>query len=527
MVLNDVANSGRLTSPKGALRVSQHEPGARSDVVEAVATIVRRVFAALRPHNATVRFSLPDRAGRLRLAAVAGEWADLGRKRSERRRLAYLSGVTIRHNLRSLPGHELAIIPLLAGHSVVGLVEVLTSVEAMEDRWKAIDKALDQAAELVREARERADLKAEMDAISAANLARTLVRASTPQAALQAVLSFYFDRFGVPVAAWLSDGPGFDAKLVGVRGLGARKSAQIREAMSRIPWWGGLAIRERIQLSEQFAELVGGGHPALLHVGDAVLLAAGMSLSLKRSLDIIGPLLEDVFSHLATVTWAERRNEHLDLGIAATAHEVRGPLVGARAAIERLMVTAPDPGGRELLRRSGEELSYLSELVDSLLRWSIGAGGLQRRRTDLVRLAREAAESCMMERGERRVKLTRSKHATVLADGKHIRAAVSNLIRNALQYSPVDRPVSVAIRRGSESVTLSVSDEGPGIPVEERDVIFDPLARGEAGRASRAGTGLGLFIARRVAEAHNGRIWVDSNGPGATFHLELPAARGT
>jgi len=526
LVLNSPVNSGGLTNPKGTLRTLPHTPGGLADLNQAAATVIRRVNAALRPHEATVRISLPDRAGRLRLAAVVGKGPDIGRKRSERRRLAYLTGATIRLNLRSVPGHELAIVPLLAGHSVVGLVEVIASAEAMEDRWKAIDKALDHAADLLREARERAELKAEMDAMSAANLARSLVRASTPEAALQAVLAFYFDRFGVPVAAWLSPGPGREAELVGVRGLGSRKTAQLRQQLHTIPWWGSLTGRSRLRLSEVFGRIAGNGHPVLLHVGDAVLVAAGMSLSLKRSLDVVGPLLEDVFSHLATVTWAERRNEHLDLGIAATAHEVRGPLVGARAAIEHLMITSLDPSRRELLRRSNEELSYLSELVDSLLRWSIGGGGLNRRRTDLLRLATEAAESCMMERGERRVVVRGSKPATVLADGKHIRAAVANLIRNALEYSPFDRPVTVQVRQGQSSVTLSVKDEGPGVPLAEREVIFDVLARGEAGRASRAGTGLGLFIARRVAEAHAGRIWVESTGSGSTFHLELPAARG-
>jgi signal transduction histidine kinase len=353
-----------------------------------------------------------------------------------------------------------------------------------------------------------------------------MVRASTPQAALQAVVSFYFDRFGVPVAAWLSPSPGRDAELVGVRGLGPRKTAQLRREMATIPWWGRLGVIERMRISDAFGEFVGGGTPTLLHVGDALLMAGGMSLMLKRSLGVVGPLLEDVFNHLATVTWAERRNAHLDLGLAATAHEVRGPLVGARAAIERLMITAPDATRQELLRQSNQELGYLSELVDSLLRWSIGTGGLRRRRTDLVRLAREAAESCMLERGEQRVKVTAARPATVMADGKHIRAAVSNLIRNALQYSPWDSPVAVSIRPGQGTVMLTVSDEGPGIAPAEREVIFDPLARGEAGRASRAGTGLGLFIARRVAEAHEGRIWVESAGPGAAFHLELPAARG-
>ena len=493
---------------------------------QAVTTVLRRARAALRPHEATVRLSLPDRSGRLRLAAETGNRADIGRKRSERRRLAYMSGATIRLNLRNDPGHELAIIPLLAGHSAVGLVEVIATPEAMEDRWKALDKALESAADLLREARERSDTKAEMDAISSASLARSMVRAHSPQAALQAVIGFYFDRFGVPVAAWVSAGPGQEAELVAVRGLGQRKAALLRRELSTIPWWGGLPVRERLRLAGLLGEIIGGGPPTLLHVGDALLVAGGMSLTLTRSLGVVGPLLEDVFAHLATVTWAERRNEHLDLGLAATAHEVRGPLVGARAAIERLMVIAPDSGREDLLRRSNKELSYLSDLVDSLLRWSVGTGGLRRRRTDLARLAREAAESCMLERGERRVNVHTSRPTTVMVDGKHIRAAVSNLIRNALQYSPWDRPVSVRVQRGVGVVTLTVEDEGPGIPVAEREVIFDPLARGEAGRASRAGTGLGLFIARRVAEAHDGRIWVESTGSGATFHLELPAASG-
>jgi signal transduction histidine kinase len=526
MALNDFASSVS-TPAKGRLRVLPHGSGAPSDVSQAVTSVIRRARTALRPHEATIRVSLPDRTGRLRLAGVIGNQADIGRKRSERRRFAYVSGVTLRLNLRSIPGHELAIIPLMAGRSVVGLVEVIAPTAAMEDRWKALDKALEPAAELLREARERADLKAETDALTAANFARSMVRASTPQAALQAVVSFYFERFGVPVAAWLSAGPGRDAELVGVRGLGQRRTAQLRNELSAIPWWGRLTLTERMQLSEVLGEIVGGGTPTLLHVGDALLVAGGMSLSLKRSLGVVGPLLEDVFAHLATVTWAERRNRHLDLGLAATVHEVRGPLVGARAAIERLIVTAPDPGREDLLRRSNQELAYLSELVDSLLRWSIGAAGLRRRRTDLTRLAKEAAESCMLERGEQRVTVGGSRSATVLADGKHIRAAVSNLIRNALQYSPRDRPVTVRVQQGPGAVTLTVTDEGPGIPIAEREVIFDPLARGVAGRASRAGTGLGLFIARRVAEAHDGRIWVESTESGATFHLELPAASGT
>ena len=62
----------------------------------------------------------------------------------------------------------------------------------------------------------------------------------------------------------------------------------------------------------------------------------------------------------------------------------------------------------------------------------------------------------------------------------------------------------------------------PLLPAAERDALFDPFVRGQAGRHNRMGAGLGLFITRRVVEAHGGRVWVESNGRGATFHIELP-----
>ncbi len=75
-------------------------------------------------------------------------------------------------------------------------------------------------------------------------------------------------------------------------------------------------------------------------------------------------------------------------------------------------------------------------------------------------------------------------------------------------------------------VEIRVDDEGPGVTLTEWDTIFDPFVRGEAGRLSaREGKGLGLFIARRVIEAHGGRVLVESTGTGATFTIEVPIGR--
>jgi signal transduction histidine kinase len=72
------------------------------------------------------------------------------------------------------------------------------------------------------------------------------------------------------------------------------------------------------------------------------------------------------------------------------------------------------------------------------------------------------------------------------------------------------------------AVRVSVRDQGPGIPREERATIFDPFVRGREGSRVRDGSGLGLFITRRVVEAHGGRIWVDPDDDGSTFHVLLP-----
>jgi signal transduction histidine kinase len=97
-----------------------------------------------------------------------------------------------------------------------------------------------------------------------------------------------------------------------------------------------------------------------------------------------------------------------------------------------------------------------------------------------------------------------------------------NLLENAVKYSPAGATVDVRARSENGRVLVAVEDSGPGIPAEQHGLIFERFGRANVG-LGKPGTGLGLFIARSIAEAHGGRLSVASTpGQGATFTLELP-----
>ena len=132
--------------------------------------------------------------------------------------------------------------------------------------------------------------------------------------------------------------------------------------------------------------------------------------------------------------------------------------------------------------------------------------------------------------GERRVDLhldIEDRALAVRADRDRLAQVLDNLLSNALRYSPDGGRVSISARRVDDGVRLSITDEGPGLTVEQRERVFERFYRVDPSR-SRAlgGSGIGLAIARALVDAMGGRIWVESDGEGrgSTFRLELPAA---
>jgi signal transduction histidine kinase len=139
-------------------------------------------------------------------------------------------------------------------------------------------------------------------------------------------------------------------------------------------------------------------------------------------------------------------------------------------------------------------------------------------------VVREATDSCAAE-DRSRVSIDGPDSLLLRADPVQLRAAIANLVKNALAYSGPRTVVSVRVAEHGGSASIRVKDEGPGVPPDEREIVFDPFARGRAASRVRGGKGLGLFIARRIVEAHGGTLRLLPATRGAEFCAELPTTQ--
>ncbi len=104
-----------------------------------------------------------------------------------------------------------------------------------------------------------------------------------------------------------------------------------------------------------------------------------------------------------------------------------------------------------------------------------------------------------------------------------IEELITNLLANAIKYSDQDSVVNLIVKAGQKQVRVEIKDEGPGIPANEQELVFEEFYRGSNTRASSKGTGLGLAISKKIVQTHGGRIWVESSeGAGSKFCFTLP-----
>ena len=217
--------------------------------------------------------------------------------------------------------------------------------------------------------------------------------------------------------------------------------------------------------------------------------------------------------------------------VSLVSHELRSPMsavIGAaRTLQERWRTLAPEQ--REaFLALIGDETSRLAALIGDVLdtsRIEAGTFSYSFKDVDVGELVRETVAAAGFGQDEVRIEAeTHDPLPVIRGDRERLKQVLTNLIDNAVKYSPAGGAVEVATYADDGSVRVDVRDEGPGIAREDQQLIFEKFGRVNVVGGTKPGTGLGLFIARSIAEAHGGSLEVISApGEGSTFVLVLPA----
>ena len=519
-MLLETADGLPLSGEPDVLTKLSHAFASTEDPVEARTSTLKWAKASIGPDVRSVRLFLVDTQGRLRLAAGEGDRGS-ERKGAARRRSAFESRICSRHGLTKLPGHEVGMLPLVSRGEAVGLLEVVAPAEVLERSWSVVEAVAAQAAIVFRNIGRSGASRGRFAGLrDTSALAGDLIEAGTVESAARIAARFCWDTLRIPVAVWVVSPQEGSAKLIAAYGLGARKRSQVRAELGSVPA-GDLAEPEGPTLPSRFAALLEEDEAVGVRAGQAILVAAKTS-PVRDFLEAVGSLLEQILGHLQNSARVKEGVRRLDTGLAWAAHEIRGPLVGLRAALQHAIEEPTGPKNQEWLKRSIEELERLIVEFESQLTWAMEGGPLKKKQANLTHIVTQAARSSELEFMENRVRVLSSDHVMVRASVGHLRSAIANVIRNALAYSPTGTVVDVSVHKEDHSAIVSVSDRGSGVIQSESHSIFDPFVRGRLGD-SGSGAGLGLFIARRVVEAHDGSISVVSNGQGATFLVRLPA----
>jgi two-component system sensor histidine kinase SenX3 len=228
-----------------------------------------------------------------------------------------------------------------------------------------------------------------------------------------------------------------------------------------------------------------------------------------------------------------RRNEQHDAFINAVTHELKTPIASIRLYLETLQSRPVDEAKRkEFYGIMLDDSARLLQTIEQVLRTGrIGSGNREPSllRFDLSTVVDDCVTRARLLHQLSPERLTyQSAPLMVLADLDDVRAAISNLIDNAVKYSGKDVHVAVETAVVNQKyASVQVRDQGPGIPKTELKSIFKRFHRIPGVTARVPGTGLGLFIVRSVAKRHGGKAWAESEGVGhgSTFVFQVPIAK--
>ena len=251
-----------------------------------------------------------------------------------------------------------------------------------------------------------------------------------------------------------------------------------------------------------------------------------------HDLERLGKQLE--WLRLRLLELAQERNRFL----RHMSHELKTPLANIREGTELLMdgaVGELDPSQREvtaILRDNGIKLQRMIENLLSFSAWQTSSSvGLETTEFRLRPVVKQVLENQQLTLLSQRVRLdVQVEDVTLVADRSKIRLILENLVSNAVKYSPKGGTIHIKAATAANSLTIDVADNGPGIPKEERDHVFEAFYTGRAARTTAVkGTGIGLSVVLEFVAAHGGTVEIiDGEYPGAHFRIRMPItfARG-
>jgi PAS domain S-box-containing protein len=210
-------------------------------------------------------------------------------------------------------------------------------------------------------------------------------------------------------------------------------------------------------------------------------------------------------------------------------HDLRSPLTSVIGYTELIARAGSlNENQQDFLKRIQEGVQHITTLINDLLELGSIEAGLDTRR-EWVQMDGLFRYTLDMLQGQ-----IKTKHIKVETDiapslpalranPVRLRQVLDNVVGNAIKYSEKDSEVKVSIHAEGDQIILQVSDNGPGIPIQDQPHIFDKFYRGRNTVDKQEGSGLGLAIVKSIVDAHQGRIWVESNlGQGSTFFIVLP-----
>ena len=378
---------------------------------------------------------------------------------------------------------------------------------------------------------------------------RTIVDGTTAAMSVE-VCSFYLsDRDADRLT--LAATNGLDRSQVGRVSLAVGQGITGRAAASRLP----IAVRD-VTADRRFSWVRGfdmRGLHAMLSVPlvwhDEVVGVLNVQTLAKRNfrraeiefLTTIAALLAGIVAKGRLQAEIEARLQQLTALDAARAellsvvtHELRTPLSVVRAYVDLLgeaaAGTSPAPAeadAREWHDAALDQVSRLDRLVDSILASVRGEGltGLSRAPFDAVAAVGETVDTLRLLLRPHPIRWEAPpERIAAIGDETRFRQVLEQLLENESKYAPTADGVSIGVWQRADEIQVYVTDDGPGVPAEDWESVFEPFVRIE-GRGRSRGSGIGLFAARRLMDAMGGRVWLEPNGYGGSrFIVALPAS---